>query len=175
MDNINNTKNNNKSTPQHPGATMWLGQMRDGAWGIGDVVHACCDYLAAGVEWHSRYDNAAPLVDYARRWGVDDVMDPDARLLPHAVAQMDGIAALLTDVTDAARAQHVCALVHTDPRSVRYADIYHLLSDHWDDLRSWSMTYRLMADLALMHQWRDNADARAHLYRTIAAVSSSWQ
>lgn len=164
MDNINNTKNNNKSTLQHNAATMWLRQIHNGAWGIGDVVHACFDYLSAGVRWRSRYDNAAPLVDYARRWGVDDALDADAQLLPHAAMQLDGIAAqLATTTADATRAQHLCALVHTDPRSVRYADIYQLLSDHWDDLRSWSITYRLMADLATIQQWQDNADARAGL------------
>lgn len=174
---MKNYNSNNKLTPQHPGAAMWLRQMHNGAWDIGDVVHACFDYLSAGMGWRSRYDNAAPLVDFAIRWGsVDDVMDTDARLMPHAVAQLDNIAAqLATITTDATRAQYICAQVHSDPSSVRYTDVYRLLLDHWDNLRQWSITYRLLSDLALMHQWRDNADARAHLYRTIAAVSSSWQ
>lgn len=160
--------------PQHPGAAMWLRQMHNGAWDIGDVVHAICDYLAAGVCWRSKYDNAAPLVDYARRWGVDDVMDPDARLLPHIVRQMDNICDLMADTKYAAHVQHVCALVHTDPRSVRYADIYHLLSDHWDNLRQWSVTYRLMADMAIMHRWQDNDNARADACHIITDMSEAW-
>lgn len=174
---MQNKKADKNFTIKHKGATMWLRQMRDGAWGVGDVVHACCDYLAAGANWHAKYDNATPLVDFAIRWGsVDDVMDADAQLLPHAAMQMNGIAArLATTTADATRAQHICAMMHNDPRSVRYADIYQLLSDHWDDLRQWSITYRLLADLATMQQWQDNDTARADLRQIITSVSSSWQ
>lgn len=172
---MKNYNSNNKLTPQHPGAAMWLGWMHDGSWGVGDVLHACFEYLAAGLDWRSRYDNASPLVDYARRWGVDGVLDPDARLMPHCMAQIDSIAAwLTTTTTDATRAQHICAMVHDDPHNVRYTDVYQVITDNWDDLRQWSVTYRLLGDLVAMQQWWDDADARADLCQIITSVSLSW-
>lgn len=171
---MQNKKADKNFTIKHKGATMWLRQMRDGAWGVGDVVHDICDYLAAGARWRSKYDNAAPLVDFAIRWGVDDALDADAQLLPYCIRQIDSITARLADATDAVRAQHICAMMHNDPCSVRYADVYRLLSDHWDDLCQWSITYRLLAAMAAMQQWCDDDVVQAELQQIVTDMASAW-
>lgn len=102
------------------------------------------------------------------------MMDADARLMPHAVAQMDAIADLLADAKYTARAQHICAMLRNNPDCVRYTDIYHLLTDNWDALCQWSSTYRLLSDIAVMQQWRDDNDARADLCQIITDMSAAW-
>lgn len=172
---MHNNINNSKLTQYNTNVAVWLQWLHDGTRSIGDVVHACFEYLAAGQDWRARYDNAAPLVDYARRWGVDDMMDANARLMPYCIRQIDSITARLADdATDAVCAQHICAMMHNDPCSVRYADVYRLLMDNWADLRWWSITYRLLAAMAAMQQWCDDDAARADLHQIITSMSAAW-
>lgn len=153
---------------------LWLQWLHDGVRGVGDVVCACCDYLAAGAHWRARYDNAAPLVAYAIRWGVDDVLHVDDRLMPYCIRQMDVITARLADTTDAARAQRICVQLRNDPDNVRYTDIYQLLMDNWDALCQWSITYRLLAAMAAMQQWCDDDAAQSELHQIITAMALAW-
>lgn len=172
----NNNNINNKPTQYNTNIAVWLQWLHDGVRGVGDVVHAICDYLAAGAHWRARYDNAAPLVAYAIRWGVDDALDADAQLLPYCIRQMDSITARLADAdaTDAVRAQHICAMMRNDPDNVRYTDIYQLLTDNWDALCQWSITYRLLAAIAAMQQWCDDDAAQAELHQIITAMALAW-
>lgn len=53
--------------------------------------------------------------------------------------------------------------------------VYQLLLNNWEDLKGWSITYRLLADLAVLEKgWRDTAETRTELLQLMKNVSAEW-
>lgn len=157
--------------------------------GIGDTLQACFSFLSAGINWKSIHDNALPLVRFAKTQECFCNSLPTGREneLFHFRAQVDSVCEKLESLADAYPenefgyqkdakwARELLKEATDEPQFMRYCNFYQLLLYHWDDLKDWSITYRLLADLAALEKnWRNTPEARHELLEILKCVSSEW-
>lgn len=162
--------------------------------GVGNALEAIFSNNAAGLNHASKYDNLLPIVEFAH------VLSCSSRAIPtgkerervHFCSQLDSVATMLEELAaDAAAAGDVVTRVsyqneakwaralleefETEPQYTRYSNIFQLVLNNWDVLKGWSITYRLLTDLAAMEKdWTDNANTRTELLRLLKEVASEW-
>ena len=62
-----------------------------------------------------------------------------------------------------------------EPQHRRYTNIYQLILNNWENLKGYSVTYRLLADLAVLEKgWRNTAETRTELLNILKTVSIEW-
>ena len=178
--------------PQEKNARFWCESFlyaENG--GIGRTLEAIFSFNAAGINWGSRYDNLLPIVEFAKTQACFSNAIPTGkeRELHHCCSQMESIITRLEHLADnstsptekyafqqeANWANDLLNELRTEPQFSRYINFYQLLLNNWDHLKGWSITYRLLADLAVLEKgWQENAEARSELLQLIKEVSAEW-
>ena len=65
--------------------------------------------------------------------------------------------------------------LQVEPQHIKYLNIYKLLLNNWQDLKGWSITYRLLSDLASMEKgWRNTPEVRTKLLKILKEISNEW-
>lgn len=178
--------------PKEKNARFWAEHYlysEDG--GIGRTLEAIFSVNSAGVNWRAKYDNLRPLVEFAKTQECfcNTIPTGDERELHHCCSQLDSVAIKLEHLADEAAdrtkkytyqkeakwARELWTELREEPQYSRYVNIYQLLLNNWEDLKGWSITYRLLADLAVLEKgWRDTAETRTELLQIMKDVSAEW-
>lgn len=119
----------------------------------------------------------------------DTIPTGEERELYHCCSQLDSVVTKLEHLADetadrtkrytyqkeAKWARNLLTELREEPQYSRYVDFYQLLLNNWEDLKGWSITYRLLADLAVLEKgWRDTAKTRTELLQLMKNVSAEW-
>lgn len=179
----------NDLLPKEASASMWIQFMYEGIWGIGEVLDACFGYLAAGNNWEAKHDNALELVKFAYHWDTMSNTLPDVKALEmhHFLSQLDSVVAKLEDVAEKASsgryesqkeaewAKELYRIAVEEPVYMRFANIYQLILNNWGIFKNWSITYRLLSDMAAMQKnWRNTEETRYELTNILKNITNEW-
>ena len=161
--------------------------------GIGATLNAVFSYNAAGTRgaWSSKYGNLPPIVQFAHaeQCYCNTVPTGQERELHHFLTQLDSICnkfELLAEEENSSRqyyyqkeakyARELLKEATKEPQFMRYCNFYQLVIDNWEDLKDWSITFRMLCDLASMEKgWRDTPETRTKLLHLLKEVSAEWE
>ncbi len=161
--------------------------------GIGATLNAVFSYNAAGTRgaWSSKYGNLLPIVQFAHaeQCYCNTVPTGQERELHHFLTQLDSICnkfELLAEEENFSRqyyyqkeakyARELLKEATKEPQFMRYCNFYQLVIDNWEDLKDWSITFRMLCDLASMEKgWRDTPETRTKLLHLLKEVSAEWE
>ena len=161
--------------------------------GIGATLNAVFSYNAAGTRgaWSSKYGNLLPIVQFAHaeQCYCNTVPTGQERELHHFLTQLDSICnkfELLAEEENSSRqyyyqkeakyARELLKEATKEPQFMRYCNFYQLVIDNWEDLKDWSITFRMLCDLASMEKgWRDTRQQRTKLLHLLKEVSAEWE
>lgn len=178
--------------PENKNARFWIECLYSGEWGIGDVLKAAFSTNAAGARgaWSSKWDNFLPLVEFALRQEslCNTVPTGEELELHHFRSQLDSICKKLEGLSEdkdnqnnffymneAKYARKLLKEANEEPEFMRYSNYYSLVIDNWDALKDWSITFRLLNDLAAMEQgWLTTPESRYELTQIIKELSKDW-
>jgi hypothetical protein len=179
----------NDLLPENPNAAMWLQLLYDGSWGIGEVLEACFADLSAGVYWQAKHDNALDIVKFAHHWEcmANNMPNTEANEMHHFLSQLDSVVTKLENIAkeatsgqyeaqkEAKWAKDLYNIAKDEPEYMRFSNIYQLLLNNWEQLKNWSITYRLLADMVAMQKnWRNSEETRYELTQLLTTVSAEW-
>ena len=161
--------------------------------GIGATLNALFGYNAAGTRgtWSSKYGNLLPIVQFAHleQCFCNTIPSGEERELHHFRSQLDSICNKFEYLAaeeetpsrkyyyqkEAEFARELLKEATEEPRYIRYNNFYQLVIDNWTDLKDWSITFRMLCDLASMEKgWRDTPETRTKLLQLIKEVSVEW-
>ena len=97
--------------------------------------------------------------------------------LPHLTSQFKKLIDKLTDDSQREYAKAIYEELDTEPQFTRLGNIYQILQNDWENLKGWSITYRLLADMVRLEKgnWRDTVEAKAELLEIIKRTASEWE
>ena len=178
--------------PENSNARFWLEPLYNGDWGIGDVLNAAFGTNAAGTRgaWSSKWDNFLPLVQFALRQecACNTVPTGEEHELHHFRSQLDSICNKLEGLADdednenryfysneAKYARDLLKEATEEPQFMRYCNFYQLVIDNWEVLKDWSITFRMLSDLASMEKgWHNTPESRYELTQILKEISKDW-
>lgn len=164
-------------------------------WGIGNVLNSLFGLNAAGTRgaYSSRWGNFLPLVQFAQKQEclcntIPTGKEPE---LYHFRSQLDSICKKLEELAadesndnetrhyyanEAKYARELLRQATQEPRLLRYSNLYQLLINNWSVLKDWSITFRILTDMATLQKgWRSTPEARFELVQIINGLSKSWE
>jgi len=138
--------------------------------GIGATLEAIFSFNAAGNgnsnAWGSTYDNLLPFVEFAlsEQPYCNYFFSGKEEQLHHFHLQLESICEKLENLAkedntvskkahyehQAQYAQQLLKEVDDNPQGTAPVNFYKLAIDNWEDLKNWSITYRMLSDLAAM-------------------------
>lgn len=158
--------------------------------GIGKALGAIFANNAAGVNWGAKHDNLLPIVQFASTQEVfcNTILTGEEKELHHAWSQVDSIIHRLERLSEEAdgdkkfyykqEADLGKELLKEFKEEIEYTrlfNFYQLLMNSWEDFKDWTITYRLLSDLAKLEKsWRNDPEARMELLQILKNVSSEW-
>jgi hypothetical protein len=160
--------------------------------GIGATLDAIFTYNAEGSESRtSKYTNLLPIVQFARTQQsycntIPTGKEPDLRhfcsQLRSVYNKFEYLAENAEDSSHKFYYKNEANLVRDllkeateEPQFMRYSNFYQIVIDNWDELKNWSITFRMLSDLAKMEKgWRDTPEARTTLLQLLKDVSAEW-
>lgn len=159
--------------------------------GIGKALTAEFENNSAGVNWNAVHDNLLPLVQFASTQEVfcNSVLNGNEAELPHTILQvqsvLDRLNKLSEEATDSKKklyykkeAEWGAELLKELKEETQYSrlnNFYQLLLNSWEDFKDWTITYRLLADLAKLEKgWRNDPEARMELLQILKNISAEW-
>ena len=106
---------------------------------------------AAGVNFKSKEDDYLELVVWCammeKKYPTD--LTGEESVIFHLKIQLDAFASELSDTF----ALELSRNVLNHPEKVCIIELYHYIISHWNLIKSWSVTYRLLADLIEISTW----------------------
>lgn len=180
----------NSFLPKEINARYWVENClyaEDG--GIGKTLEAIFSSNAAGTNWEAVHDNLLPIVEFAKTQESLCRTKPtgNENELPHFCTQLDSICLKLEDLAEkntdkkieygneAKWARELLKVAKEEPQFIRYINFYQIVLNSWEALKGWSITYRFLADLAILESgWKDTPEARNELLNIIKNVSQEW-
>lgn len=156
---------------------------------IGNTLAALFSYNAAGTNWASVHDNFLPLVKFAKSQEVfcNTTLSGKEDELYHCYSQIESIIDKLERVAvddsehekdylrEADWARHLLHELKEEPQCSHLINFYVLILNNWEDLKGWSITYRLLMDLAILEKgWRNDYETRTELLELVKVISAEW-
>ena len=159
--------------------------------GIGKALTAEFENNSVGVNWNAVHDNLLPLVQFASTQEVfcKSVLNGNEAELPHTILQvqsvLDRLNKLSEEATDSKKKLYykkeaewgaeLLKELKEEPQYSRLNNFYQLLLNSWEDFKDWTITYRLLADLAKLEKgWRNDPEARMELLQILKNISAEW-
>ncbi len=153
--------------------------------GTAYAIEMLFNLAAAGVNVP---DNLLPFIEFARNQELvkQTVLSGDEPDIYHLMNQADSITTFLDQISKERGAVRIAPddidlgnrLIHdlkTIPSCCRIFNFYNIILHNWDDLKSLSVTYRLLADLAkLATEWDESLDKKAALLELLQKESEKW-
>lgn len=156
---------------------------------IADTLAALFGNNAAGTNWNSRYDNFLSLVQFAKSQealsgttlcGKEDELHHCCSQLESVVDKLERLAESDTEhkisyLNEADFGKHLLLELREEPENSHLINLYALIINNWGDLKGWSITYRLLMDLARLGNYRNNDCAsRTELLDIVNRISAEW-
>ena len=146
---------------------------------------------SAGINFGSQYDNLFPLVEYAYEQELSNTtfLTGEEKDIYYIYSQMTSVVLKLKNVLEKVDeylereyylkeievAEYLLNQLKEEPDKCNLANVYRLLINNWEVLKSWSITYRLLAALVTVSKgWNNTPDARIKLLKIIKIVSEEW-
>lgn len=159
--------------------------------GIGKALSAIFANNSAGVNWGAVHDNMLPLVRFASTQEVfcGVPLTGEEEELHHAYSQIQSVIDRLNTRADEATdpekklyykkeadwGGELLKELKEEPQMSHLINFYQLLLNSWEDFKDWTITYRLLCDLADLEKgWRDDPEARMELLQILKNVSDEW-
>ncbi|MDD6401793.1 MAG: hypothetical protein PUG10_09340 [Lachnospiraceae bacterium] len=155
--------------------------------GIKKTLEVIFQNNEAGLNFKSKYDNLLPIVEFAKTQQLysNSVLTGKEPELHHCISQVKGVIGRLeelsnekNDINYKEEAKWGKELLHEMETQVQFSrliNFYALLTHSWEDLKNYSITYRLLFDLVKLNDdWNDNAANRIELAELIRTVSRDW-
>lgn len=149
---------------------------------------------AAGTRgcWSSKYGNFLPLVMLAKSLSVYSglKLSGEEYEYHHCCEQMDSVVKRLQLAHDEEKdpeikynlakelkgAEVYLKELKNEPQFTRFVNIYALLINNWSYFKDWSITFRLLADMAALDSdMGNNAEDRMRLLEIIKDISDEWE
>lgn len=131
-----------------------------------------------GDAWSSRYDNFEELMRFAKTESSlfnQTILKGDEQILPHMKAQFRAVINELKNDSEKDFAESILEELEKTPQFTRLGNIYQILANNWENLKGWSITYRLLTDMVRLEtKWRNDAEAKVELLEIIKRTSSEW-
>lgn len=161
--------------------------------GIGATLDAIFSYNSEGSESQtSKYTNLLPIVQFARTQQIycntiPTGKEPDFR---HFCSQLRSIYNKFKCLSENAKdseskfyyqneanfMRDLLKEATEEPQFMRYSNFYQIVIDNWVDLQNWSITFRMLSDLAKMEKgWKDTPETRTTLLQLLKDVSTEWE
>lgn len=138
-----------------------------------------------------KHDNLLPIVKFAfsEESLCNTVPTGKEEHFPYFCSQFDSICSKLESLTDesadlnkqyyyqkeAKFARELLKEATDKPQYMRYCNFYNIIIDNWDDLKDWSITFRMLFALATMESgWRNTPESRMELLSLLKQVSDEW-
>lgn len=176
--------------PREKNARYWVENcLYSQEGGIGKTLEAIFFSNAAGLNWEAVHDNLLPIVEFAKTQDNLCWTKPTGKenQLHHFCLQLDALCQKLDTLAEskvdkklefeneAKWARELYKEAVEEPQFMRYVNFYQIILNCWDELKNWSITYRLLADLASMQNgWKDTPEARQELLKLLHQVSNEW-
>lgn len=152
---------------------------------IGRTLAAFFGNNAAGTNWGAVHDNFLQLVQYAYSEEAfsNHILNGKEEELHHACSQIQSIIERLDKLgeenvefkREAAWGRELLCELKEEPQCSRLSNFYALLIHNWDELKDWTITYRLLHDLVKLEKdWRNTPDARVRLLEVVKVISNDW-
>lgn len=178
----------NDLLPKERSAAMWIRLLYSNDWDIQRVLNACFGYLAAGINWKAKYSNARKVVEYAKYWNTiaNSALDPNATEIYHFLSQFDSMVYKIESLIEAAEDKYrakkdadwikeLYRIAKEEPENLNLCQVYQFILEHWNSLGDWSITYRMLSDMAMLqNNWHNTAEARYELLQVLREVSAEW-
>lgn len=157
--------------------------------GVKKTLEALFAYNAAGIDWHPKHNNFLPFIEYCLSYGDSSAgCTGKEHQLHHFLSQMASIVAKIESCADsciepedrhrykliADEARNAYENAKKDPSSILFREHYELVSDCWDMIGDFDITYRYLSDLASMGKFQENIVARNTLFDIINDISKAW-
>lgn len=157
--------------------------------GVKETLDAIFDYNSAGLDWNSKHSNFLPLVEFCLQYVKKSAMLSDTNtIMHHLLNQFSSIVDVIErcsqhiiDPFDEAMyknksswARKIYDNAKEKPSDIPIVEIFEIIKDCWVMLDDWSITYRLLSDLAAVSEFEESVESRNALVDTISEVSKSW-
>lgn len=158
---------------------------------IGDTLTALFRENAAGINWASKHDNLKPIVEFAQHIlcvSNHSLLTGQEEIIFHMKSQLDSFVQLLKEKSEQAddfltkQNYHNGYLFASDlyneldnhPNGFNILNLFTLILDFWNDVCSWTRTYRLLGDASSVCKWPNQPKYKIHLLYLIKNVSDEW-
>ncbi len=183
----------NAILPKNKDARSWIERLYSEECGIKGVLTSAFGLNAAGSRgaYSSRWDNFLPLVQFAKSQEClcNTLPIGEENELYHFRSQLDSICKRLEELAadeanenrhfyanEAKYARELLKESTEEPQFMRYSNFYQLVIDNWDVLKDWSITFRLLSDLATMEKgWHTTPASRYELTQILKNLSKDWE
>lgn len=170
--------------------SFWIQGIYTGEWSTGRVLSSIFEFNSAGVNWQSCHLNLLPFIEFA----IDeqkycDKAPVNEDLLYHFYDQLSSISSKFktledkaNDYNDAVRyaeAQKTISYLIEDtkshPQGIVYINFYRLIKEYWEELKDWSIPFRMLTDLAdIQNGWRNTFESRYILTKLLRDLEKEW-
>lgn len=158
---------------------------------IGRVLSTIFAENAGGVNWEAVHDNMLSLVQFAmaQEEFCNSALTGNEEELHHTISQVQLVIDRLNKLSEEAidtekklyyeeEAEWGAELLQElkeEPECSNLINFYQLLLNSWEDFKDWTITYRLLSDLAKLEKgWRNDPEARIELLQILKNVSAEW-
>ena len=174
--------------PENNEAKYFIENLYTNDWTIQDTLIAIFEYLSAGLNWKSRYNNGKDLVTYSMQQSSlnHSIIDTTSADIYHMLNQFDSVIKKMEKSYEAyeenydaaneiAYAKEIYRQLESKDNGVSMTSVYNIIITNWDDLKDWTITYRLLSDLVkLENTWSNNANRKYELSLLIRNLAKDW-
>lgn len=97
----------------------------------------------------------------------------EEKKLPHLLSQLCSVIDAIESSSEKEQWQELLNIAHEELRFAQMENWYRFILDNWYDLCDKFCTYRLLADLAKIEEWRDIWDASMRLLNTLKSIGKT--
>lgn len=142
--------------------------------GIGHTVSAVFQVNCGGSGWTAKHDNFLPLVKFCQKYQkhIFRLTDSEAGYLK------SNLKLLLEHLqaNEAIALNDMMNLLHDRASEFNANNLYQFLIRNWEELNSWSVTYRMLYALTSTDgTWMEDAETRLRLLEIVKEISEEWE
>lgn len=142
--------------------------------GVGHTVSAVFQVTSGGMDWKAKHSNLHPLVQFCLENQAHSI-----RLTDNEAAYLKSNLRLLLEHLPAKKALELndtIALLKEGASEFNAENLYQFLLEHWEILKCWSVTYRVLYALtSVPDTWTEDAVTRLQLLKILKEVSEEWE
>lgn len=142
--------------------------------GVRRTVSAVFQVNSGGLNWQAKHSNFLPLVRFCLENQAHSIRltDSEARYLKSNLRLL--FKHLQT--TETLELNSMVSLLNDDASEFNADKLYQFLLRNWEELKSWSVTYRaLYALTSPISTWKEDAKTKSQLLEILKRISDEWE